>query len=307
MTEALANLAKNAERSTPVTIYYAFKQADTNDGVGTSSTGWETFLDACLRAGFVVTGTWPMRTELGNRLIGKDTNALSSSIVLVFRPRSPEASVISRKEFVRELDRGLPSAITEMTADPMASIAPVDLAQACIGPGMAIFSKYKGVLEADGEAMSVHSALVHINKSIDDFFSQTEGELDADTRFCIGWFQQRGFEPGPFGEADVLARARGTSVEGVDQAGVIESGKGKVRLLKVKDYPKDWDPTKDDRTPIWEACHQMCRAPKVARMMLVVCWRGCLTSRTRSANLHIGSIPFASARAGRKKHARTTS
>src|SRR5690606_11030966 len=138
--------------------------------------------------------------------------------------------------------------------------APVDLAQAAIGPGMAIFSKYKAVLEADGSPMSVHNALIHINKAVDAYFSEAEGELDPDTRFCIGWFQQRGFEPGPFGEADVLARAKGTAVDGVVEAGVLDATKGKVRLLRLKDYPKKWDPTKDDRVPVWEACHQMCRA-----------------------------------------------
>jgi putative DNA methylase len=147
-----------------------------------------------------------------------------------------------------------------MTADPIAAIAPVDLAQAAIGPGMAIFSKYKAVLEADGSAMTVHNALVHINKAIDDYFTQAEGDLDADTRFAIGWFQQYGFEAGPFGEADVLARAKGTAVDGVRDAGVLHAAKGKVRLLRVKEYPKDWDPQTDDRTPVWEACHQMCRA-----------------------------------------------
>jgi putative DNA methylase len=161
---------------------------------------------------------------------------------------------------VRELGRALPLAIAEMTADPIASIAPVDLAQAAIGPGMAIFSKHTSVLEADGSPMTVHNALVHINKAIDDFFSQAEGDLDADTRFCIGWFQQFGFDTGLFGEADVLARAKGTSVDGVKEAGVVDAGKGKVRLFKIKELPKGWDPTKDTRVPVWEACHHMCRA-----------------------------------------------
>jgi putative DNA methylase len=147
-----------------------------------------------------------------------------------------------------------------MTADPAASIAPVDLQQAAIGPGMAVFSKYAGVLEADGTPMTVDNALIHINKTIDYYFAQAEGDLDADSRFCISWFQQYAFEVGPFGEADVLARAKGTSVDGVQEAGVLSSAKGKVRLLKVKEYPRDWDPATDNRTPIWEACHQMCRA-----------------------------------------------
>jgi putative DNA methylase len=260
MSAAFAEFAKVAHPSFPVSVYYAFKQSDTDDNQGTSSTGWEIFLDACIRSGFSISGTWPMRTELGNRLVGVGANALASSIILIFRVRASAAPSISRKDFSRELGRDLPSALIEMTADPTASVAPVDLAQAAIGPGMAIFSKYKSVLEADGSPMSVHNALVHINKAIDDYFSHVEGDLDADTRFCIGWFQQYGFETGPFGEADVLARAKGTSVDGVKQAHVIDAGKGKVRLLGVSDYRKNWDPAKDDHIPIWEACHQMCRA-----------------------------------------------
>jgi putative DNA methylase len=259
MTEAMHRIAEQAERTTPITIYYAFKQSDT-DADSTSSTGWETFLGAVSQAGLRVVGTWPMRTELANRLVGMGTNALASSIVLVCRPRDPHATSVSRKDFVRELGRALPKAIAEMTADPIASIAPVDLAQACIGPGMALFSKHKAVLEAGGEAMSVHNALVHINKAIDEYFAEAEGDLDADTRFAIGWFEEAGFSEGEFGKADVLARAKGTSVEGLSQAGVLAAGKGKVRLIAIKDLPKDWDPLTDMRLPIWEALHHLCRA-----------------------------------------------
>jgi putative DNA methylase len=200
-----------------------------------------------------------MRTELANRLVGSGANALASSIVLVCRPRLG-ATTVSRREFIRELSRDLPTAIAEMIADPIASVAPVDLAQACIGPGMALFSRHGSVVEADGSAMTVHNALVHINKTIDEYFAHAEGELDADTRFCIGWFEQFGFDAGEFGQADVLARAKGTSVEGVKEAGVIEAGKGKVRLFAIKELPKKWDPTTDTRTPVWEALHHMCRA-----------------------------------------------
>jgi putative DNA methylase len=260
MSNALDNLAHRARTDFPVTVYYAFKQSDTTNDEGTSSTGWETFLEALLGAGFTLTGTWPMRTERDSRSIGIGSNALASSIILVCRPRTSDAPTIARKDFLRLLERSLPHALAEMTADPDAAVAPVDLAQAAIGPGMAIFSKYAGVLEADGEPMRVHNALIHINKSIDDFFAETEGDLDADTRFCIGWFQQRGFEPGPYGEADVLARAKGTAVNGLEDAGVLSAPKGKVRLLRVKEYPKKWDPKTDHRVPVWEACHQLCRA-----------------------------------------------
>jgi putative DNA methylase len=260
MTRALHNLAENGRSDFPTTIYYAFKQSDTKDEDGTSSTGWETFLQALLDASFGVTGTWPMRTELANRMRGAGSNALASSIVLVCRRRPDSAPTLARKDFLRQLERALPGALSEMTADPIAAIAPVDLAQAAIGPGMAIFSRYGAVLEADGSAMSVHSALVHINKAIDSFFTESEGDLDADTRFCIAWFQQHGFEAAAFGEADVLARAKGTAVDGVQEAGVLSATKGKVRLLRVKEYPREWDPTTAARVPVWEACHQMCRA-----------------------------------------------
>jgi len=143
-------------------------------------------------------------------------------------------------------------------------VAPVDLAQAAIGPGMEIFSKHKSVLEADGSSMSVHSALIFINKAVDEYFTEAEGEMDGDTRFCVDWFQQYGYKEGAFGEADVLARAKGTSVEGVQDAGIIVAKSGKVRLLKVSEYPQDWDPKDDKRTPIWEACHHMCRILEIS-------------------------------------------
>jgi putative DNA methylase len=261
IARALMVARANANAAFPVTLYYAFKQTeDDMEGRGASSTGWETFLDGVLSSGLAIMGTWPMRTERGGRSVGIGANALASSIILVCRVRADNARAVARRDFLRELERELPRALEEMTSDPSAAVAPVDLQQASIGPGMAVFSKYAAVLEADGSPMSVHNALIHINKAIDDYFAQAEGHMDADTRFCIGWFQQYGFQHGPFGEADVLARAKGTSVDGAKEAGVVDSGKGKVRLLNVKDYPKKWDPQKDDRKPVWEACHQMSRA-----------------------------------------------
>ena len=209
-----------------------------------------------LKAGFAVTGTWPMRTELTNRPVGRETNALASSIVLVCRRRAPSAPPVSRKEFLRELKRTLPEALDEMTAS---SIAPVDLAQASIGPGMGVFSRYSAVLEADGTPMPVHDALALINRELDEYFSDSGGEADADTRFCLGWFEENGWKDGKFGEADVLARARGTTVDGVRDAGVIEAGGGKVRLMKWSEYPGDWSPETDTRTPVWEALHHLIR------------------------------------------------
>ncbi len=241
-----------------MTIYYAFKQSETK-GNDTTSPGWESFLEAVLKAGFAVTGTWPMRTELENRPIGrgpegKGTNALASSIVLACRRRDLSAPAVSRKEFLRELKRALPEALDEMTTS---SIAPVDLAQATIGPGMGVFSQYSAVLEADGTPMSVHDALVLINRELDEYFSDAGGDVDADTRFCLGWFEENGWGEGKFGEADVLARARGTTVDGVRDAGVVEAGGGKVRLMKWSEYPGDWSPENDSRTPVWEALHHL--------------------------------------------------
>ncbi len=261
MTQALRNLAEQAHPGFPVTIYYAFKQADSKD-TGTTSTGWETFLETIIQAGFTITGTWPMRTELANRMRSADSNALASSIVLVCRKRDPEAPSISRRDFQRELRDEMPDALETMIGGKLGAspIAPVDLAQAAIGPGMAIYSKYNAVLEADGTPMPVHNALVMINKAVEDFLNPNGAGFDADTLFCSAWFDQFGWGAGKFGEADTLARAKGTSVDGVAHSGVVESGGGKVRLLRWDEYPRNWDPTQDNRTPVWEAIHQIIRA-----------------------------------------------
>lgn len=263
MTAAMHNLAAQAHSAFPVTIYYAFKQSDTKDeGSSTHSTGWETFLEAVLRAGFTLTGTWPMRTELGNRMIGSGTNALASSIVLVCRQRDSSAETISRREFQRQLREHLPEALETMIGGTsgQSPIAPVDLAQAAIGPGMAIYSQYAGVLNQDGTPMRVHDALVLINREITEYLTPDAGSFDADTLFCNSWFEQYGWAEGPFGEADVLARGKGTSVQGVAQAGIADSGGGKVRLLRWADYQAGWDPKLDTRNPVWEATHHLIRA-----------------------------------------------
>lgn len=255
MTAAMHNLAEQAHPAFPVTIYYAFKQSETSEIVGTSNTGWDTFLEAVLQAGFSVIGTWPMRTEMGNRMIGSGTNALASSIVLVCKKRDAQAQTVSRREFIRELNAALPEALLDMTRGGVNSpVAPVDLSQAIIGPGMAIFSQYAAVLEADGSKMPVRTALQLINR----FFA--EEDFDHDTQFCLAWFEQQGWSVGQFGGADVLARAKGTSVAGLVEAGVVESSKGELRLLKWAEYPSDWSPETDNRTPIWEALHHLIRA-----------------------------------------------
>ncbi|MCG7590026.1 MULTISPECIES: DUF1156 domain-containing protein [unclassified Halomonas] len=260
MTRAIHNLAEQAHPAFPVSIYYAFKQSETKDG-STTSTGWVTFLEAVIQAGFSIDGTWPMRTEMANRMIGSGTNALASSIVLVCRKRLITAETISRRDFQRQLREEMPEALETMIGGVtgQAPIAPVDLAQAAIGPGMAIYSKYEAVLNQDGSKMSVHDALVLINRAITEFLSPDSGNFDADTQFCASWFDQYAWSAGPFGEADTLARAKGTSEAGLKEAGVIESGSGKVRLLKWGEYQSEWNPTTDKRTPVWEACHQMIR------------------------------------------------
>lgn len=255
MSQAVRNLAEQAHPAFPVTIYYAFKQSETQADSGTSSTGWETFLEAVLRSGFAICGTWPMRTEREGRTIASGTNALASSIVLVCRKRPDDAPSISRREFLRELNDVLPVAFEEMTRGGVNSpVAPVDLSQAIIGPGMAVFSKYKAVLEADGSPMSVKTALRIINR----FFGEDD-DFDNDTMFCLDWFAANGWAAGKFGEADVLARAKGTSAAGLAQAGVAESGGGEVRLLRWQEMPDGWDPVHDARKPVWESLHQLIR------------------------------------------------
>lgn len=267
MTQAMHQLSEQMHYIFPITIYYAYKQTENKGVEGTASTGWETFLDAVIQAGLTINGTWPIRTEMPGRALERSgTNALASSIVLVCRKLPVTASTVSRKQFIRELKDIFPNALDDMigSAGGTSPVAPVDLAQAAIGPGMAVFSKYKAVLEADGTPMPVHDALILINKAIDEYFTEAESDMEADTRFCVDWFQQYGFKDGVFGEADVLARAKGTSVDGVQDAGVISAKGGKVRLVKVSEYPQDWDPKTDKRTPIWEACHHMCRALQIS-------------------------------------------
>lgn len=255
MTSAMHNLAMLAHPAYPVTIYYAFKQSDTKEGDGTHSTGWETFLEAVLRAGFSISGTWPMNTERDSRSIGLGTNALASSIVLVCRQRAVEAPTITRREFIRELNAALPDALLDMTRGGINSpVAPVDLSQAIIGPGMAIFSQYTAVLEADGAPMSVKTALQLINR----FFA--EDDFDHDTQFCLAWFDQQGWATAKFGDADVLARAKGTSVGGLVESGVVASSAGSLRLMRWAELAKDWNPEQDSRTPVWESLHQLIRA-----------------------------------------------
>ena len=255
MTQAMHRLAEQAHPAYPVTIYYAFKQSESDGGEGTTNTGWDTFLAAVIKAGFAISGTWPMRTERDQGL-KTGSKVLSSSIVLVCSPRLANAPNATRREFLNALKTELPPALAYLQAG---NIAPVDLAQAAIGPGMAVFTRYAKVLDADGKPLSVRTALALINQVLDEALAEQEGDFDADSRFALAWFEQHGFAEGEFGVADVLARAKGTAVEGVSQAGIIVSGKGKVRILKPSELPADWDPATDKRLTVWEMVHQLIR------------------------------------------------
>lgn len=259
--EAFARMREAASPDHPLTIYYAFKQAEANaEGDGTmvvASTGWESMLEGLISTGFQITGTWPMRTERSARSVGIGTNALASSIVLVCRPRPEDAPPATRREFQNALRRELPGDLRVMMGE---NIAPVDLAQATIGPGMAIYSRYSEVLEADGSPLPVRAALQMINGVLDEILAEQEGELDDDSRFCLAWFTQRAHDTGPFGEADVLARARNTSVAGLERAGVVSSRGGDVRLLRRDELPEGWDPSADERLPAWESTQHLVRA-----------------------------------------------
>ena len=257
MTQAMHRLAEQAHPAFPVTIYYAFKQSESETDEGTSSTGWETFLDAVIRSGFAISGTWPMRTENSSRMIGQGTNALASSIVLVCRPRPADAPTATRREFVQALKAELPAALAELQR---ANIAPVDLAQAASGPGMAVYTRYARVLDAEGRPVSVREALALINATLDEALAEQEGDFDADTRWAIAWFEQHGFGEGEFGVAETLSKAKNTSVAGLAEAGLLESKRGKVRLLKPAEMPVDWNPATDLRLTAWEVVHHLIRA-----------------------------------------------
>jgi putative DNA methylase len=256
MTQAMHRLAEQAHPAFPVTIYYAFKQAESDGANGTASTGWDTFLDAVIRAGFAISGTWPMRTELSNRMVGSGSNALASSIVLVCRPRAAAAPTATRREFVTALKAELPAALADLQRG---NIAPVDLAQAAIGPGMAVYTRYSRVLDAEGKSLSVRQALALINHTLDEALAEQEGDFDADTRWALAWFEQYGFEAGEYGVAETLSKAKNTSVAGMVAARILASKGGKVRLLKPSELPKDWDPATDPRLSVWEIVHHLIR------------------------------------------------
>jgi putative DNA methylase len=256
MTKAIQLLAEKAHPAFPVTIYYAFKQAESEAEGGTASTGWETFLDAVIRAGFATSGTWPVRTEMAQRMRGIGANALASSIVLVCRQRSADAPTATRRDFVAALKAELPQALAHLQRG---NIAPVDLAQAAIGPGMAVYTRYAKVLDAEGNPLPVRAALALINQTLDEALAEQEGDFDADSRWALTWFEQTGFAEGDYGVAEQLSKSKNTSVSGLAEAGILVSKAGKVRLLKPVELPADWDPTTDKRLTVWEMVHQLIR------------------------------------------------
>jgi putative DNA methylase len=256
MSRATHLLSEQAHLAFPVTIYYAFKQSETSDEQ-IASTGWETFLAAVIGSGFGIAGTWPMRTEREGRTRDVGSNALASSIILVCRLLSADAPTASRREFVGALKAELPRALAHLQRS---NIAPVDLAQAAIGPGMAVFTRYSKVLDAEGKPLSVRDALALINQTLDEALAEQEGDFDADSRWAITWFEENGFAEGEYGRAEQLSKAKNTSVEGMKNAGILASKGGRVRLLKADELPDDWDPASDVRLTAWETVHQLIRA-----------------------------------------------
>ena len=255
MTKAMNRLAEQAHHGFPVSIYYAFKQSESTVA-RQATTGWATFLDAVIQAGFMVTGTWPMRTENSSRMRGMNSNALATSIVLICRKRPSEAPIATRRDVISSLNEELPSAIAQLQRG---NIAPVDLAQAAIGPGMAVYTRYAKVLDASGKRVSVGEALALINQTLDEILAEQEGDFDADSRWALAWFEQHGFDAGDYGIAETLSKAKNTSVEGMVQAGILRSQSGNVRLLRPRELPSGWDPVDDDRLTTWEAVHHLIR------------------------------------------------
>jgi putative DNA methylase len=262
--KAFSKIRESHNPDFPMTLFYAFKQAEsTSHGSGEdlvaalASTGWESMLEGLLKSGWTITGTWPMRTEQSQRSVAAGANALASSIVLVCRPREDSAPLGTRKQFMAELRRDFPDALRKLQHG---NIAPVDLAQAAIGPAMAIFSKYARVVEADGSSMTVRKALELINQALAEILSAQESDYDSSTRWAVAWFEQFGMTAGPFGDADNLARAKNTAVNALKQDGIIDARGGKVRLLPRDELEEDWDPTSDPRLRVWEITQHLVRA-----------------------------------------------
>ncbi len=255
--QVFTKLSETQDPRFPMSVYYAFKQSETTDSGGTASTGWETFLEGLVGAGLQITGTWPMRTERSNRPRSVDSNALASSIVLVCRPRPAAAHPTTRRDFLDQLTKELPQALTHLQKT---NIAPVDLAQAAIGPGMAIYSRYSKVIEADGSQMTIHAALAAINQTLDETLDASDADLDSDSRWACTWFATHGFEHGDYGQAEQLSKARNTSVAGLVEAGIVTSHTGQVHLLAREELDEHWNPATDRRPTAWEAVNHLAHA-----------------------------------------------
>ena len=256
LRHAFTNMLAAQDKRFPMTVFYAFKQEEVadEDGGGHVSTGWETMLQGLLDSGVMITGTWPVRTEQPGGLREVGRAALASSIVLVCRRRSSNAQLATRKDFLSALKNELPDALLRLQHG---NIAPVDLAQASIGPGMAIFSRYAKVVEADGRPMRVRSALTLINQVLDEILTAQEGDFDTETRWALAWFEEHGLDAGPFGKAETLSKAKNTAVNALVHAGILEISGNKVRLLARDELSTTWDPTTDDRLTVWEVTQHL--------------------------------------------------
>lgn len=266
------HIRMGANSNVPITVYYAYKQQD-SDNKGTSSTGWYTLLDGLIGAGWEITATWPIRSERKGRLLGLGTNALASSIVLACRPRPEDAEATTRRAFIAQLKSELPVALRTLM---QGGIAPVDLAQAAIGPGISVFSRYSRVREADGSDMSVKDALLLINATLDEVLGEQESDFDPETRFAVRWYRQYGWEEESSGIADQLARSSDTSIGALERGGIFEAKGGKARLLSPSRLESDWDPAADDHVSVWEATVRLAAtmakggADKVAELLPAV-------------------------------------
>ena len=263
LATAFSRMRRDAAPGLPTTIFYAFKQQedDADDPISgrsvVASSGWEKMLTALIEAGFCVQGTWPMRTEQTGGLREAKRNSLASSIVLTCQPRPSDASLATRREFLNALKRELPEALKHLQRG---SIAPVDLAQAAIGPGMAVYTRYAKVMEADGSPMKVRQALALINQMLGEVLAEQEGEFDGDTRWALAWFEQFGMDDGAFGAAETLSKAKNTAVNGLVDAGIIAARAGKVRLLKRDELPDEWNPATDNKVRHWEIAQHLIHA-----------------------------------------------
>jgi putative DNA methylase len=256
--DAFGNLKKGMDSRFPLTVYYAFKQdegEDSNDSDTENSndisltTGWETLLESLVSTGFQIIATWPIKASQKWRMVAMGTNSLTSYIVLACRARPQTASSITRREYLQIIKRELPDAIAVLQKS---NLAPVDMAQATIGPGMAIYSRYDKIMEQDGTQMSVRTALSLINKALGEILAEQEGDFDTETRWALAWFEQKEFAAGEFGDANALALAKNTAVNALVHSGIVKSGGGKVQLISRADLKQHWDPTTDNRVVVWE-------------------------------------------------------